>query len=44
VIGSTGSHSTWPAAAASIPSHITGASAGTATRFAGSETSETVPK
>ena len=32
------------AAAASIPSHITGASASTASRFAGSETTEKVPK
>ena len=44
MIGSTGIQASWPAAAASIPSHITGASAGTATRFAGSETTETVPK
>ena len=32
--GSTGSPGTWPAAAASIPSHITGATAGSASRLA----------
>ena len=41
--GSTGSPGSWPTAAASIPSHITGASAITASRFAGRVTTETVP-
>ena len=38
--GSTGAQLSWPSAAESMPSHITGASAGSATRLAGTEVSE----
>ena len=42
--GSTGIAGTCPAIAASIPSHIAGATAGRAIRFAASDPAETVPK
>ncbi len=44
VNGSVGISGSWPSPAASIPSHITGATSGATRRFAGSDASETVPK
>ncbi len=44
LIGPTGRPGTCPAAAASIPSHIEGATAGSAKRFAASVVVETAPK
>ena len=44
VSGSTGAFGIWASAPESIPSHIAGATAGRATRFAGIAVSETVPK
>ncbi len=44
LIAATGAPGTWPAAAASIPSHIAGATAGSASRFATGLTRDNSPK
>ncbi len=44
LIGSTGTAGSWPAIPVSIPSHIAGATAGSARRLAGSAASEKVSK